>query len=188
VQERLHKLFSALGKEFDGKLEGINLAETSIGFGAGEELLPKGFSHAGYRDAVITNMRALKRAFPKSVAMQYANFMPGEWLPGEDKSYLRSVYQQARELKVAVGGPDLLPYRRGQMNHAYPLIKESAGLVPTGIAVQDGNYEVVNPKTGKRVTIAELLNFATEYLKVDYIFWCTQEPFYSEQLLPALKR
>ncbi len=188
VQERWHKLLSALGKEFDGKLEGINLAETSLVFGGGEELLPKGFTQAGYRDAVVTNMRALKRAFPKSVAMQYANFMPGEWLPGEDKSYLRSVYQQAKELKVAVGGPDLLPYRRNQMNHAYALIKESGGLVPTGIAVQDGNYEVVNPKTGKRVTIAELLEFATDYLKVDYIFWCTQEPFYSEQLIPALKR
>jgi len=188
VQERWHKLLLALGKEFDGKLEGINLPETSLVFGGNEEPLPKGFTHAGYRDAVITNMRTLKRAFPKSVAMQYANFMPGEWLPGEDKSYLRGVYQQARELKIAVGGPDLLPYRRNQMNHAYALIKESDGLVPTGIAVQEGNYEVVNPKTGKRVTIAELLEFATEYLKVDYIFWCTQEPFYSEQLMPALKR
>src|SRR6185436_8341331 len=94
VQERLHKLFLALGKEFDGKLEGINLPETSLVFGGSEEVLPKGFTFAGYREAVITNMRALKRAFPKSVAMQYANFMPGEWLPVEDKSYLRSVYQQ----------------------------------------------------------------------------------------------
>ena len=59
------------------------------------------------------------------------------------------------------------------MNHAYPLIKDCDGIVPTGIAVQDSNYESVNPKTGKRVTIAELLEFATEYLKVDYIFGCT---------------
>jgi hypothetical protein len=41
---------------------------------------------------IITNMKALKQAFPKSVAMQYANFMPGEWRPTEDKGYLRAVY------------------------------------------------------------------------------------------------
>src|SRR4029079_17897841 len=32
VQERFHKLLYALGKEFDGKIEGINLPESSIGF------------------------------------------------------------------------------------------------------------------------------------------------------------
>jgi len=45
----------------------------------------------------------------------------------------------------------------------------------------------VDPKTGKRATISELLKFATEYLKVDYIFWCTQEPYYSGELMPFFK-
>jgi hypothetical protein len=74
--------------------------------------------------------------------------MPGEWLPGDDKGYLRAVYKAAKELKVGVGGPDLLPFRRGQLNHFYPLIRDAAGI----------------------------------------IFWCTQEPFYSEQVIPFLKR
>jgi len=26
-----------------------------------------------------------------------------------------------------------------------------------------------------------------QYLKVDYIFWCTQEPFYSQKLIPFLQ-
>jgi hypothetical protein len=177
-----------LGKEFDGRIEGINLAETSMGVGESGRLFPKGFSFEVYRDAIITNMRALKRAFPRSVAMQYANFMPGEWRPTNDKGYLRAVYQAAKESKVGVGGPDLLPYRPGQLKSSYPLIREAAGTVRTGIAVQDGNYEDVNPKTGKRITIAELIEFATDYLKVDYIFWCTQEPYYSDQLIPFLKR
>jgi hypothetical protein len=119
--------------------------------------------------------------------MQYANFMPGEWLPGKDWSHLRSVYQRAKELKVGVGGPDLLPYKPGQMNHCYPLIRESAGSVPTGIAVQEGNYRHKNPKTSQPVTISELVGFAAEHLQVDYIFWCTQEPFYSEKLMPFLQ-
>jgi len=187
VQERFHKLLLALGKEFDGKVEGINLAETAVSFGESGRLFPKGFIPAVYRDAVMTNMTALKRAFPKSVAMQYANFMPGEWLPGKDGAHLRSVYQHAKELKIGVGGPDLLPYKPGQMSHCYPLIKACARITPTGIAVQQGNYAHKNPKTGQRVTIAELVGFATEYLNVDYIFWCNQEPFYSEELIPFLQ-
>jgi hypothetical protein len=187
VRERFHKLLFALGREFDGRIEGINLPETAIEFGVSGRLFPKGFTFEGYRDAVVVNMKVLKRAFPKSVAMQYANFMPGEWLPGKDKSYLRSVYQGAREAGVAVGGPDLLPYKRGQMNHSYGLIRELDGVVPTGIAVQTGNYAHENPKTGKRTTIPELLDFATAYLKVDYIFWQFEEPYYSGELMPFLK-
>lgn len=181
VRERFHKLLDALGKEFDGKIEGINLPETAVDFGETGRLYPKGFSPQAYRDAVVANMAALKRAFPKSVAMQYANFMPA------DMPYLREVYERARELNVGLGGPDLLPYKRGQMHNCYPLLREFAGRIPTGIAVQDGNYEHTNPKTGSRVTIGELAGFAIEYLKVDYIFWCTQEPFYSRDLLPFLK-
>jgi hypothetical protein len=187
VQERFHQLLFALGKEFDGKVAGINLPETALDFGETGRLFPKGFTPAAYRDAIITNMVVLKRAFQKSVTMQYANFMPGEWLPDNDRSFLRSVYQQAVELKVGVGGPDLLPYQPGQLNHCYPLIKDCAGKVPTGVAVQDGNCEHKNPKNGHQVSIPELAKFATEHLKVDYIFWGTQEPFYSNDLIPFLK-
>jgi hypothetical protein len=187
VQERFHKLLLALGKEFDGRIEGINFAETSMVVGESGRLFPKGFSFEAYRDAIITNMKALKRAFPKSVVMQYANFMPGEWRPTEDKGYLRAVYDAAKDLKVGVGGPDLLPYRAGQLKSSYLLIREAAGIVPTGIAVQEGDYEDQDPKTGKVMTIPELLKFATEYLKVDYIFWCTEEPYYSRQVIPFLK-
>ena len=187
VQERFHKLLSALGKEFDGRIEGINFAETSCTVGWTGKLFPQGFSPAVYRDGIITNMKALKRAFPKSVTLQYANFMPGEWLPARDKGYLKAVYQAARELRVGVGGPDLLPFRRPQQTHPYPLIRAAAGITPNGVAVQDGNYEDINPATGKRATIPELIKFATEDLKLTYIFWCTEEPFYSSEVIPLLK-
>jgi hypothetical protein len=181
VQERLHKIFFALGKEFDGQIEGINLDETSGGFGWTGRLWPKGYTHEIYRDALITNMKALRRAFPKSIAMQYANFMPG------GKRNLDAIYKAARENKVAVGGPDLMPFRPFQLSNSYPLIRESAGIVTSGIAVQDGNYSDVNPETGKRADIAELIKFATDYLKVDYIFWCTEEPYYSNELIPFMR-
>ena len=104
-----------------------------------------------------------------------------------DRAYLRDIYRKAAELKVGVGGPDLLPYKPGQMRHSYPLLREYAGRVPTGIAVQEGNYAHENPKTHQRVTIPELVAFGTEYLGVNYIFWCTEEPFYSRDLLPYLR-
>jgi len=188
VQERFHKLLFVLGKELDGRIEGINFAETSVGFGESGRLFPEGFSFEGYRDAIIVNMKALKRAFPKSVAMQYGNFMPGEWRATNDKGYLSSVYRAASQSNVGMGGPDLMPYRPGQLKTSYPLIREVAGTVPTGVAVQDGNLAEVNPATGKRVTAAELVKFATEYLKLDYIFWGTEEPYYSEEVIPFLRR
>jgi hypothetical protein len=188
VQERFHKLLVALGREFDGRIEGINLAETSLEFGESGKLFPQGFTFEIYRDAIITNMKALKHAFPKSVALQYANFMPGEWRPTNDKGYLRAVYQAAQQFNVGVGGPDLRPLRPGQLGSSYPLIKEVSNHVPVGIAVQDGNYADVNQKTGKRITVAELLAFATDYLNVDYIFWCMQEPYYSRDVIPFFSR
>ncbi len=188
VQERFHKLLFTLGKELDGKIEGINFAETAVSFGESGILFPKGFTFEIYRDAIIANMKVLKKAFPKSVTIQYANFMPGEWLPWNDRSYLRSVYQIAKEFKIGVGGPDLLPYKKGQMDHCYRFIKKCAGIVPTGVAVQWDNYKYINPKTENQITIQELIEFAERYLKVDYIFWCTQEPYYSKKLIPFLNR
>jgi hypothetical protein len=187
VRERMHKLFDALGKEFDGKVEGINLPETAVEFGETKELFPPGFTFEGYRDAVIANLKALKKAFPKSVAMVYANFMPGEWLPSEDRSYLRSIFLSAKETGAGLGGPDLFPYKKGQMNNGYRFLKECRGIIPCGIAVQWGNYDYINPKTNKRVTIPELVQFAREYLKVECMFWCTEEPYYSGELIPFVR-
>jgi hypothetical protein len=186
VRERFHKLLRALGKEFDGKIEGINLPETAVDFGETGRLFPPGFTRRGYRDAVFSNMAALKEAFPTSVAMQYANFMYEE--PGDtERANLRAVYEKAVELKMGVGGPDLLPWKPGQMRHSYPLLREFSGRVPAGIAVQDGNYAHENPKTGKQITIPELVDFGTGYLGAKYVFWCTEEPYYSRDVIPFLR-
>lgn len=187
VRARFKKLLVELGKEFDGKIEGVNLAETAYDIGNTGALFPKDFTFEKYRDGIIANMKALREAFPKSVVLVYANFMPGEWLPTEDKGYLRAVYQAAKEMDVGVGGPDLLPHKRSQMNHSYPLIRSSSAHVRVGIAVQDGDYQHLNPQTGKEVTIAEIIAFGTDYLGVDYIFWCTEEPFFSERLIRFMK-
>ncbi|GAL34706.1 hypothetical protein JCM19240_4256 [Vibrio maritimus] len=35
--------------------------------------------------------------------MQYANFMIGEWLPWEDKGYLKSIYEYGQQIGVGLG-------------------------------------------------------------------------------------
>lgn len=97
VQHRFGLLLDSLGKYFDGKIEGINLQETSIGVTRQQD---DAFSPALYAKCVKANMLSLKNAFPKSTTMQYANFMPGEWLPWDDKGYLRSVYAYGQQIGV----------------------------------------------------------------------------------------
>jgi len=187
VRGRFIKLLEALGGEVDGRIEGLNLPETSIGFGESGRLHPEGFTYESYLEGVKAIMTAARKAFPKSRVIQYANFMPGEWLPWTDHGYLRAVYAHAESIGAGVGGPDLLPHRKGQRNHSYPLIAARGPRIPAGVAVQWGNLDQRNPITGKRVTAAELYQFAKDSLRLDYLYWGTQEPYYSKQVLPYIR-
>lgn len=188
VRARFIRLLEVLGKAVDGRIEGLNLAETSIGFGESGKLHPAGFTYESYVEGTKAIMTGARNAFPRSRMIQYANFMPGEWLPRTDHGYLRAVHAWADSIGAGVGGPDLMPHRKGQQNHSYPLIAARRSGIAAGVAVQDGNLEETNPTTGKRVTVAKLYRFAKERLRLDYSFWGTQEPYYSEEILPFLKR
>lgn len=186
VRARFIKLLEVLGRELDGRIEGLNLPETSVGFGESGRLHPTGFTYEGYVEGVKAIMTGARKAFSRSRVIQYANFMPGEWLPWTDHGYLRAVYAHAENIGVGVGGPDLLPHRRGQQDHSYPLIAARGPMIPAGVAVQDGNLKARKTATGARVTAEELYDFAKERLRLDYIFWGTQEPYYSEEVLPLI--
>jgi len=80
--------------------------------------------------------------------------------------------------------------RKGQLNHALAMMHETDFAVPLGIAVQDGNYigetnseEVVS----ERANLVPMLHaFAEDFLKVNYMFWVNQEPYFTEDVLPCL--
>ena len=188
VRERFALLLNALGKAFDGKIEGINLQESAIGVNSD---LDTTFTNEYYTESLKINMLALKKAFPVSTTMQYANFMPGEWLPGDDKGYLRSVYQYGEEIGVGLGGPDLMFKRKGQLNHLIALMHEGKFTVPLGIAVQDGNYIGETGNTNivdARENIVPVLHaFARDFLKVTYMFWGCQVPYFSEDVIPCFR-
>jgi hypothetical protein len=56
-----------------------------------------------------------------------------------------------------------------------------------GLAVQDGNLADVDRRTGERVTVAELAAYARDPLHLDYVFWGTEEPYWSDEVLPYLR-
>lgn len=186
VRERFIELIEVLGAEFDGRIEGLVLPETAVSFDD-PRFHPVGFTYEGYVEGIREIMTAARRAFPRSCVIVYANFMPGEWLPENDKGYLRAVHAHADSIGAGVGGPDLLPHRRGQRKHSLPLIAGRRPGVVAGMAVQDGNLAERNPATGERVTVAELHRFARDDLRLDYVFWGTQEPYYSTEVIPYLR-
>jgi hypothetical protein len=67
------------------------------------------------------------------------------------------------------------------------LIRTASKKIKKGVAVQDGDYVNLDPKTGKAMTVAEMVAFAKNYLRLDYVFWCTEKPFYSEGLVKELE-
>lgn len=184
VQKRFALLLQALGKEFDGKIEGINLQESSIG-----EVKDPTFTPELYAKGIKANMLAMKKAFKKSVTMQYANFMPGESLPENDKGYLRGLYQYGQQISVGLGGPDLMVKRKPQLNNTLAMMHEAKYTVPLGIAVQDGNY--INDTSNNAIVpdhkniVPLLVAFADDFLKVNYMFWVNQEPYFMEDVMPC---
>lgn len=187
VIARFEKLLRAIGEKLDGRIDGVVFAETAVGFVDHGDLKPVGFSYDGYAQGVRAIMSAARKALPKSTIIQYANFMPGEGLPDNDKGYLRSIYEHGAKIGVGLGGPDLLPHRLGQQNHSLKLLAERESDVVAGLAVQYGNLSARNPTTGKKVTVAELYSYAKDQLNLDYIFWGIQEPYYTEHVVPFLR-
>jgi len=190
VNERFTALITALGREFDSHphLEAVNLPETAPSLSRtvpqAPEIAP--YSEQVYFAALKAQMSALRRAFPRTVVIQYTNFPPS--LLGQFTDY-------ELEIGVGMGGPDLYP-REDAINHPqtgiYRLYPKMAGKVPLGTAVQSSNYRVADKKrnglkrglkvmNGRPIVITpedeilisprEHLALAREKLGLNYIFW-----------------
>jgi len=63
--------------------------------------------------------------------------------------------------------------------------------VPLGIAVQDGTYIGLTNSSkvvSQRRNLVPLLHgFAQDFLRVDYMFWVDQSPYFEEDLLPCFE-
>lgn len=61
----------ALGKEFDGKAEGINVQESAVGVNSEIDAT---FTPERNTESLEINMLALNKAFPYSTTTQYAKY------------------------------------------------------------------------------------------------------------------
>ncbi|MBL0940882.1 MAG: hypothetical protein IBJ03_18465 [Gemmatimonadaceae bacterium] len=186
VRERFSLLLAALAREFDGAIEGVVIPETSIDFEHPEHR-PSGYSPQVYAEGIQSMITSARNAFQRSCVVIYANFMPGEWLPGDDRGYLRGVHTHAAAIGAGVGGPDVMPYRPFQRSHSLSLIEKRAPGVIAAMAVQDGNLADVNKSNGQRISVAELYAFSVDRLRLNYLFWGTEEPYYTADVLPYLR-
>lgn len=161
VRARFQALLTALARRFDGRVFGINLPETAADVGT-----PEGFSCDGYFDATRENILFARKAFPRSHVVQYVNFWPCEW--NNDRKYMSRFFALAAEHRIGLGGPDIVPYRRGQMKNAYPFFNAYKGKLPiVAMAVQQPTLTYTNPETKKPFTKAEIVNFAKDYSASD---------------------
>ncbi|MHA7772536.1 hypothetical protein [Roseibium sp. M-1] len=174
VRKRYQELLSALAEQFDGRIEGINLPESSMDIDRSKD--GTGFTCDAYFEATLENMTFARNAFHKSAVVQYVNFWPCEWENSE--GYMKRSFDKAAELGIGLGGPDIVPFRKAQMKNSYPFFHDYQDKLPLiAMAIQEPTLEYINPETGKTFSRGEFIDFATGYLGVDIIFWSASAPW-----------
>lgn len=177
VRLRYQKLLRALGKQFDGRVYGVNLPESSVDIDIKGD--KTGFSCDKYFNAELENLKAAKSAFKKSYVVQYVNFWPCEW--ENDHNYMGRTFEFASKNGIGLGGPDIVPGKKAQMKNSYPFFNRYKGkLSLVAMAVQEPTLTYTNPKTKKPFTREEFRDFARNYLGADMIFWSVESPWLQE--------
>ncbi len=184
VQERLAALISALGKRFNFNpyLEGIGLTETAFGD-------PLVEITTNQLDNYFTNLlsinKHLRAQFPNTMTYQFTNY---------PRHKLQSFIGKLKEMGTGLGGPDSFIddpglHHSSKANSAkgvYHYYPELSGIVPLAPSVMQANYvNTRHDKKGKAPAVNELLAFARDNLKANYIFW-TRAPNYFPQVLEML--
>ena len=176
VRARFQSLISALAKQFDGRVYGINLPETAADIDRDRDTT--GFDCDLYFDAELENIRHTRRVFAKSYEVQYVNFWPCSW--GDERGYFKRFFEVLEKERIGAGGPDIVPNRPGQMKNSYPFLNRYRDRLPLiAMAVQDATLTYVNPSTQRPFTHEEFVAFARDFLGVDVIFWDVSSPWLS---------
>lgn len=173
LRHRFQALLAALAERFDGRIHGINLPETAFDPLDAEA---DGFDCDVYFAAELENARFARAAFRRSHVVQYVNFWPCEW--NNDRRYMERFFAAAVAEGIGIGGPDIVPWRPGQMVNAYPFLnRHSPDLSLVAMAVQQPTLTYTNPASGEPFTRAEIEEFARDFLGADIVFWTTEAPW-----------
>lgn len=183
VHDRFVALVSALGKRFNSHpyFEGIGLTETSMGQPITE--LSKSEIDNFYNNLLSINQQ-LREHFPNTMTFQFTNY---------PRPILESFIGKLKTMGTALGGPDvflddpgLLSNERNSPKGVYHYYPELSGIVPLTPSVMQANHaNTKHDKTSKAPAVAELLEFARDKLKANYIFW-TRAPGHYPKILKIL--
>jgi hypothetical protein len=187
VHDRLVALISALGKRFNFHpyFEGIGLTETATG----EPLIEITDNQLNnyYKNLLSINQQ-LRKHFPNTMTYQFTNY---------PRPMLKSFISKLKEMGAGLGGPDIFledPGLHAERRSAkgvstkgvYHYYSELSGAIPLTPSVMQSNYTITRPdKKSNAPTVAELLAFARDKLKANYIFW-TRAPGYFPKVLELL--
>lgn len=173
VVQRMAALTKALGARFDGhpNLEGVSFQESAMGFTPAIEK-QYGYTPEKYRDALIQQLTNTRQHFPTSQVFWYQNYLEGK------QAYIGQVLNAVAPLKIAMGGPDVLPDSWQLNYHSYPFYKQFKGRLTLFGSMQYDSYKHLHATKGyssKYWTPAELFRWARNNLHVNYVFW-TRKP------------
>ncbi len=199
VGERMDSLFKALGREFDRdpNIEAMVLPETSpsANLAKSPQEGVDAFSNEIYGKALRQHMLSLRKSFPHTAVIQYANF---------PQNMLEELTSYMKQIGVGLGGPDVYPRESELMNPergVYRLYAPLSGVVPLGSAVQSPDYSVaswvrtaafnkgqdrnsvkVDPKDEEAIPVREHLRLAQEKLHLNYMFWSQNPTHYFDNV------
>lgn len=186
ILSRLVKLFEALGNRYNSHpyFEGIGLTETSMG--TSTKPITSAQINDFYDNLLIANQR-MRKFFPNTMTFQFTNY---------PRPILKSFIGNLGLMGTGLGGPDTFiedpglnfPGNEYSPSGVYSYYPKLSGIVPLTPSVMQSNYK--NTKwdgTGYEPTVSELLTFARNNLKANYIFW-TRDPAYFPKVLDMLNR
>lgn len=185
VLSRMIKLLQALGNRYNSHpfFEGIGLTETSMGYPITP--LTSTQTDGFFTNLLTANKRMREEFFPNTMTFQFTNY---------PRPILESFIGNLSAMGAGLGGPDtfieepglLYPGNAWSPKGVYNYYPEVSGIIPLTPSVMQSNYK--NTKwdgTGYEPTVLELLTFARDNLKANYIFW-TRDPVYFPKVLEML--
>jgi len=167
VKQRMHALFTALGQRFNGEpfFEGLNVGESAARPGPG-------WTCEGYEQALKELGLATKSAFPDKIVFAHINFACFDL-----SAFAAWLDQQG----IGMGTPDIYISDEKLVGETYPLFLKYRESVPAGPDVQWFNYD------RNSISVAEILDFAIEHTNPWYMFWQVREPYFTDEVLPAIR-
>ncbi len=184
VRDRLIALYRALGKRYNShpNVEGIGMIETAMGQAV--KPLTKVQADKWFDNLIIVQQR-MRTFFPNTMTIQEINY---------PREYLKQITSAMVKMGGALGCPDVYPdepglnFRGNQYSPqgAYKYFSQLSGVVPIAPTVEKVNYlNTRGDKKGHVPTVQELLVFARDDLKSNYIFW-QRIPKYVNQVLEVM--